>query len=64
MNYVDIIVLISVFLFLGLIVFFKYILPNIGKNKMKKKGCCGTCPMGYDKKTKKMFADYHKANKK
>jgi hypothetical protein len=64
MNYVDIIVLICVFIFLGTIIFFRYILPNIGKNKKKAKPCCGVCPMAYDKKAERFVKEYHKVNKK
>lgn len=64
MNYVDILVLVIVFIFLATIIFLKYILPHIGKNKYKSKGCCGVCPMAYDKKAKRIFKDYRKANEK
>lgn len=64
MNLTDIIVLVSVFAFLGLIIFLRYILPHIGKNKNKPKACCGVCPMAYDKKAERFVKEYHKANKK
>ena len=65
MNLVDILVLSIVIIFIALIIFLRYILPHIGKNKKKKRSnSCTYCPIGEDMKAKRFLKEYHKANKK
>ncbi|MFA6667186.1 MAG: hypothetical protein WCS51_02375 [Bacilli bacterium] len=64
MNSTDIIVLLIVIFFLGLIIFLRYVLPHIGKNKNKHRGGCTSCPVGEDLKAKRFVKDYHKSMQK
>jgi|GEM_PF-648669 hypothetical protein len=64
MNYIDIIIVLVVLLFLGLVIYFSFIRPHVGKHKKVGNCGCGTCPMGQDKKAKRFLKEYHKQNKK
>ncbi len=57
MNYIDLLIIITVSLVVLTIVFFQWVLPHI---QGKKKSHCSNCPVGYDKKLKRDLNSYKK----
>ena len=54
MKFIDIVILIIVFIILGSVILFSWVLPGIKSKKTGKKACCCGCPMGNDIKAKRI----------